>query len=113
MEELQQLWEGVTTYDVLKPMGLRTFILKGILLWTIHDFLGCGCVVGMAHQGYATCAICGPEFRGEHSIELGKQTYATTRQWLLERDPYKLAKMANHFNGKLEIENKICLVTTL
>jgi hypothetical protein len=32
VEELQQLWEGVITYDVLKPMGSRTFTLKGILL---------------------------------------------------------------------------------
>jgi hypothetical protein len=49
VEELQQLWEGITAYDVLKPMGSRTFTLKGILLWTIHDFFGYGCVVGVAH----------------------------------------------------------------
>jgi hypothetical protein len=69
------LWERVTGYDVLKLMGFRTFTLKGILFWTIHDFSDYGCVVGVAHQGYATCPICGLEFKGEHSIELGKQTY--------------------------------------
>jgi hypothetical protein len=78
VEELQQLWEEVTTYDVLKPMGSRTFTMKGILLWTIHDFPSYDCVVWVAHQGYATCPICGLEFKGEHSIKLGKQTYTTT-----------------------------------
>jgi hypothetical protein len=60
MEELQQLWEGVFAYDVLKPMDSKTFTLKGVLLWTIHDFLGYGCVVGVAHQRYVACPICKP-----------------------------------------------------
>jgi hypothetical protein len=30
-------------------MSSRTFTLKGILLWIIHDFPGYGCVVGVAH----------------------------------------------------------------
>jgi hypothetical protein len=65
---------------VLKPMGSTTFTLKGILLWTIHDFSGYGCIVGVAHQGYVACPICGLEFRGEDSIELGKQTYTAMQQ---------------------------------
>jgi hypothetical protein len=71
MEELQQLWE-ITAYDVLKPMGFKTLTLKGILFWTIHDFPSYGCVVGVAHQIYVTCLICGPELRSEHLIKLGK-----------------------------------------
>ena len=72
VEELQQLWNGVLAYDVLKEIGFRTFRLRAILLWTIHDFPGYGTVAGVAHQGYVACPICGPDFRGEHSIELGK-----------------------------------------
>ncbi len=80
IEELQQLWTGVLTYDVLKPFGSRSFTLRGMLIWTIHDFLGYGIVVGVAHQGFITCLICGPEFRGDHLVKLGKQTYIGTCQ---------------------------------
>ncbi len=89
MEELQQLWEGVIAYDVLKPMGSRTFKMKCILLWTIDDFPNYGCVVRVAHQGYVACPICGLEFKGEDSIELGKQTYIAMQRWLPEGHPYK------------------------
>jgi hypothetical protein len=36
-----------------------------MLIWTIHDFLGYGIVVGVAHQGFVACLICGPRFKGE------------------------------------------------
>jgi len=93
-------------------MGLRNFILKRILLWTIHDFLGYGIVVGVAHQGYVACPICGPNFKGEHSVELGKHTYTQTRRWLTEGHPYKLARMKDHFDGQIETRNKPINVTT-
>jgi hypothetical protein len=40
--ELQLLWEGVTAYDGRKrTRGLpRIFKLKGICLWTMHDYPG-------------------------------------------------------------------------
>ena len=65
-------------YDILKDAEFRTFNLREILLWTIHDFPGYGTVTGVAHQGYVVCPMCGPGFRVEHSIELMKQTYTET-----------------------------------
>jgi hypothetical protein len=65
---------GFFAYDVLKLVGFRSFTLKFVLLWIMHDFLGYGTIVGVAHQGYVACPFCGLEVRGEHSIELGKQT---------------------------------------
>ena len=62
VEELQQLWNGVLAYDVLKEIGFCTFRLTAILLWTIHDFLGYGTVAGVAHQCYVACPVCGPDF---------------------------------------------------
>jgi hypothetical protein len=41
--------------DVLKDMGSREFRLRGMLLWTIHDYPGYGTVGGFAHQGYVGC----------------------------------------------------------
>jgi hypothetical protein len=52
VEKLQQLWTKVVAYDVLKPLGSRSFTLRANLFWTIHDFLGYGIVVGVSHQGY-------------------------------------------------------------
>ncbi len=78
VEELQQLWNGVPAYDVLKPMGSRSFTFSGILLWTIHDFPGYRTVAGVRHLGYVACPVCGPQLRGEYSVELQKLIYAKT-----------------------------------
>ena len=102
VEELQQLWRGVLAYDISKEVGFRSFKLRAILLWTIHDFPGYGTVAGVAHQGYVACPVCGPDFRGEHSIELGKQTYTDTRRWLPPDDPWRASRMKDHFNNREE-----------
>lgn len=65
-------------YNVQKPLGYRSFILRGVLLWTIHDFswvwYNCrGCALRVCYM-----PICGPKLRGEHYVELGKQTYTET-----------------------------------
>ena len=106
VEELVQLWKGVMAYDVLKDRGSRAFKLRAVLLWTMHDFPGYGTVAGVAHQGYVACPICGPQFRGEHSIELGKQTYTDTRRWLPHDDPWRSTTMKDLFNGREENRGK-------
>ncbi len=111
VEELMQLWKGVDAYDVLKEVGSRTFKLRALLLWTIHDFPGYGTVAGVAHQGYAACPVCGPDFKGEHSVELGKQTYTDTRRWLAHDDPWRSPEMKDHFNGRMELRGKPNVVT--
>ncbi len=111
VDELQKLWIGVYTYDVLKPLGSRSFTLEVGLLWTIHDFLRYGIVVGVTHQGYCACPICGPNFKGEHSMELGKMTYTNTHRWLPVDHPYKSMRMKGHFNGQLETSTKLKIVT--
>ena len=90
------------TYDVLKEIGFRTFRLRAILLWTIHDFPRYGTVAGVAHQGCVVCPVCGPDFKAEHSIELGKQTCTDTRRWLPHNDPWRSTRMKDHFNGRIE-----------
>jgi hypothetical protein len=106
VQELQQLWIGVAAYDVLKPLGSRSFTLRASLLWTIHDFPGYGIVVGVSHQGYNACPIWGPDFRSEHFVELKKMTYICTCRWLPDGHPYRLARMKGHFNGQLETRSK-------
>jgi hypothetical protein len=106
VDEFLQLWESIPAYDVTKVVGARTFKLRGILQWTIHDFPGYGTVGGFSHQGYAACPWCGPDLGAEHSIVLGKQTYSKTRRWLLKTHKYRSARMKVHFDGEVENRQK-------
>jgi hypothetical protein len=37
IDKLLNLWEGITMYDICKPIGQKRFQCCGIILWTIHD----------------------------------------------------------------------------
>ena len=37
IEELCALWNGIEVKDMSKPSGGRSTIVKGILMWTMHD----------------------------------------------------------------------------
>jgi hypothetical protein len=111
VEELLQLWKGVPAYDVLKDIGHREFTLRGVLLWTIHDYLGYGTVGSFAHQGYAGCPYCGPELGAEHSVELGKKIYKGTQCWLDPNHPYRSERMKCHFNDETEDRPRPRVVT--
>jgi hypothetical protein len=106
VEEIQQLWNGISAYDITKDRGERTFNLRAVLLWTIHDFPGYGTVGCFSHQGYAACPWCGPDLDAQHSTELGKQTYSATRRWLPEGHLYRAAAMKEHFDGNMETRGK-------
>jgi hypothetical protein len=106
VDELLQLWRGIPAYDITKDVASRCFTLRGMLLWTIHDFPGYGTVGGFSHQGYAACPSCRSELGTEHSVELGKQTYAGTRRWLPSQHAYRGVDMQGHFNGEHEGRTK-------
>ena len=78
VEELMKLWSGVPAHDVREDAPSKAFQVRAMLLWTIHDFPGCGTVGGFSHQGYVACPPCGIQLGAEHSIELNKQTYGRT-----------------------------------
>jgi hypothetical protein len=111
VEELLKLWYSVSVYDITKEWGQRTFQLRAVLLWTIHDFPAYGTVGGFSHQGYAACPWCGPDLGAEHSVELGKQTYGGTRRWLPPNHTYRSGGMKDHFDGKIEVRPKPEAVT--
>jgi hypothetical protein len=99
IEKLQELWLGVAAYDVWKPLGSRSFSLRGIVLWTIHNFLRYGVIDGVTHQGFVAFPICGPYFRGEHSIKLGKMVYTHTQRWLPIGHSYRCEGTKDNFIG--------------
>ena len=38
IDEMQLLWKGIRMYDISHPPSNRSFMLYGVLCWTIHDF---------------------------------------------------------------------------
>jgi hypothetical protein len=80
VEELLELWSGAPTFDIIEEEGLRNFMLRAMLIWTIHDFPGYGTVGRFAHQGFSACPWYGKALGIEHSTELGKQTYGGCRR---------------------------------
>lgn len=61
IEELLQLWNGVPTFDASKNSGQGTFLMRGMLLWKISDFVAYGLILGQQTKGYRACLICGPD----------------------------------------------------
>ena len=46
IDEMQLLWKGITMYDISRPPSNMSFMLYGVLCWTIHDFPGLGVYYG-------------------------------------------------------------------
>ena len=111
VEELLQLWEGVRAFDISKDKGHCHFVLRGMLLWTIHDFPRYGTVGGFSHQGFVACPWCGCNLGAEHSVELAKQTFGGTRRWLPLNHRYRSEDMKDHFNGRIEDRAQPATVT--
>jgi hypothetical protein len=106
VEELLQLWDGVPAVDITQEVGFRSFTLRAMLLWTIHDFPGYETVGGFAHQGFATCPPYGEHMGAEHSIELGKQTYEGCCKWLPPSHVFRSEALKDRFNGTTETREK-------
>ncbi|KAL3676199.1 hypothetical protein R1sor_026147 [Riccia sorocarpa] len=92
VEELQQLWDGVDdVYDGrTERIGRdRWFTLKGVLLWTMHDYPGYAQVSGFQTSGYATCPTCRPALPVARSSHLSKQFYMSYSTYLPMDDPLR------------------------
>ncbi|KAL3696636.1 hypothetical protein R1sor_010712 [Riccia sorocarpa] len=92
VEELQQLWDGVDdVYDGrTEQIGRdRWFTLKGVLLWTMHDYPGYAQVSGFQTSGYAACPTCGPALPVARSSHLSKQVYMSYSTYLPMDDPLR------------------------
>lgn len=61
VDELLELWEeGVVVKDASVREGEQLKLLRGILLWCIHDYPAYGMVSGLVTKGYRGCVCCGP-----------------------------------------------------
>jgi hypothetical protein len=102
LEEILQLWYGISTYNITKERGMQTFTVRVGLMWTIHDFSNNQIVGGFFYQRYAVCPWCRPDLRAEHSMELGKQIYGGTKRWLPKNYIYKSFERKEHVDSKIE-----------
>jgi hypothetical protein len=60
LDELLELWNpGVQTKDAARQHNEEFFVLRAMLLFTIHDFPGYGLVAGCTTKGAKGCPICG------------------------------------------------------
>jgi hypothetical protein len=102
LQELLQLWvEGINTIDAARFNEMRTFKLRAILLWTIHDFPAYGIVSGCVTKEYKGCPVCGPNTISRRSITLRKCVHDNQHQkWLPEGHPFR--SMTESFNGMVE-----------
>jgi hypothetical protein len=46
IDEMQTLWKGIRMYHISCPPSNRSFMLYGVLCWTVHDFLELGVCSG-------------------------------------------------------------------
>jgi hypothetical protein len=79
IEELQELWRGVIAVDVSAKVGKQTFKIRGILMWTIHDFLAYGLVARCDTKGYKGCPICGLDTIAQYSKHMKNMVYTGHR----------------------------------
>ena len=98
VHELKKLWVGIRAVDMSEPPGPdRKFRMRGLLMWTIHDFPAYTLISGQTGKGYAGCPICGEGTFGEHSRQAQKTVFLGNRRWLRHNHRWRAARAA--FNG--------------
>ncbi|KAK1692237.1 hypothetical protein QYE76_008934, partial [Lolium multiflorum] len=87
MEELQELWKGVKSYDANSP---DKFDLRAAILWCIHDYPALHTLSGRATAGYQACVRCDKE---NCSKKLrNKICFIGHRRWLPRHHPWRNSK---------------------
>ncbi|XP_074347341.1 uncharacterized protein LOC141686190 [Apium graveolens] len=91
IEDLQELWRGKQMYDAYKK---ESFMLRGILLWTISDYPALGNLSGNVIKGYNACTICIDETKATRLVNYRKTVIMRHRRWFPRNHPYRRQKSA-------------------
>ncbi|XP_074323274.1 uncharacterized protein LOC141660210 [Apium graveolens] len=97
IEDLQKLWHGKQVYDAFKK---ESFILRGILLWTISDYPALGNLSGNIIKGYNACVVCVDKTKATRLATYKKMVVLRHRRWLPRNHPYQRQKSA--FDNTME-----------
>ncbi|MCO5573046.1 hypothetical protein L7F22_026811 [Adiantum nelumboides] len=79
---MEELWRGISVVDVSLPSGRREASVKGILMWTMHDYLGLEQISGLSTSGHNACPTCGPSLVSERPEFLLKVIYPNYHRFL-------------------------------
>jgi hypothetical protein len=101
IRDLLLMWEGMNAVDMSKPEGLRTFVLRAILLFTVNDLPAYGLISGQQVKGYKGCPVCTGDTCAEHSAMLKKMVYLGHRRYLGMNHRFRRARVA--FDGGQEL----------
>ncbi|KAL0293325.1 UNVERIFIED_CONTAM: hypothetical protein Sradi_6944600, partial [Sesamum radiatum] len=101
VEELNELWNGVMTYDV---SSTQMFNMRAALLWTISDFPGYAMLSGWGTKGAYACPNCGKDTRSKWLDNGHKYCYTCHRRFLPRG--HKLRRDKVSFDGTIEMEIK-------
>lgn len=91
IEDLQKLWNGKQVYDAYKK---ESFLLRGILLWTISDYPALGNLSGNVVKGYNSCTTCADQTKSTRLVNYKKTVVMRHRRWLPRNHPYRRQKTA-------------------
>ena len=91
IEDLQELWHGKQVYDAYKK---ESFMLRGVLLWTISDYPALGCLSGNVTKGYNACTVCVDQTSATRLVHYRKTVVMRHRRWLPRHHPYRKQKSA-------------------
>ena len=118
LNELKQLWQGVTALDYSQPEGSHAFKLQGLLMWTISDFPMYRLISGLCYKGYKGCPCCGPDIdaqsaktgdvRPDRTTRGSKIVFGGIRRYL---DRHHLHRRNTRFNGKRESRTRLATVS--
>lgn len=98
LHELKKLWVGIDVVDLAEPAGPnRIFRMRGVLIWTIHDWLAYTLISGQSRKGYVGCPVCGERTFAEHSRQALKTVFHGNHRWLRHNHHWKAARAT--FNG--------------
>ncbi|KAL3694846.1 hypothetical protein R1sor_008497 [Riccia sorocarpa] len=110
VEELSQLWEGVDDVFDNRTHRIgrdRRFVLKGILMWTMHDYPGFGFISGFQTKGYCACPTCAYmlPYVQTGNIQLDE---SGLRRWsILHELPYWKSLQIHHLLDPMHIEANV------
>jgi hypothetical protein len=86
VEELKKLWQsGMHVHNANNVHEKHHFMLRAIILWTIHDLPMYKAVSRLATKAYQGCPICSAHIISPKSKALQNNVYTCQhRRWLLE-----------------------------
>lgn len=69
-------------------MGMATFNLRAVVMWTLQDFPAYGLLSGLTTKGFKGCPVCGPHTASRRSKILRKIVYCNCHRKYLPEDHY-------------------------